>query len=94
MSNRLLENFAALIQEAVRREIVEPAMVERGAGWLEEFRREQPALYALIKGFFTAPPAAVLERLAALCPALDAYRQHPIAQQLVGRLQARIGIAR
>ena len=70
--------------------IVDQAMVERGARWLEDFAAQYPRVHELIMSLLDNQPETVIDALAAINPNLRHLRESQDALNYVGLLQERL----
>lgn len=85
-----LTELSRIIQQATTG-LANDALVTRGAGWLQQFKREFPIAHAIIIGMLYKKPEDVMDSLLLWVPDLQPYRRHPQALEYIKRLQVRLG---
>lgn len=72
--------------------MLDDALVNRGAKWIEALRKESPYVYGLITAFLRESPEKVLHALIPLLPELSTLRgeQRQFALKYIGLLQEKL----
>ena len=76
--------------QAASKQLVNDAVVQRGAGWILELEREFPYAYGLLMSALYKEPVDVLRALAQIDPELRQLVNNQFALDYVRRIQLRI----
>lgn len=83
--NKLLADL-----QSVSREIASVALIERGAGWIEQLRIEFPVAHELLMSALHKEPRDVLEALIQMNSDLAQLRGNARVLDYIAQLQARL----
>lgn len=72
---------------SVAQGMVNQAMIERGAGWIEALAAEYPVAHGLMIASLYGEPTTVMNLLCIVVPELKPYRKNDKVLAYVGKLQ-------
>jgi hypothetical protein len=86
----IFEEIKADIEKAVQEQLITPALVDRGKGWIDQLERESPLVYKLLMAVLYREPATALRALAVWEPDFKELVNNPVAVKYVRLLQERL----
>ena len=78
------------INTAIHDNLITPALVERGYGWISQLRTEYPLVYKITMAIVYGDPVNVLAALSLWNPEFRDLRKNPMAIKYVKLLQERL----
>lgn len=88
MSASIFDSIKADIDNAIRENLVTPALVDRGKGWMDQLKREYPILHKILMSVVFGEPEQVLKALAMWDIRFKGLHKNPVALKYVRQLQA------
>jgi len=86
----IFDQIKADIDSAIKEELITPALVDRGYGWIEQMRVEFPIAHRILMAVIYGKPEAVLKALAVWEPSFKGLDKKPVAVRYVKLLQERL----
>ncbi len=75
---------------SVSQGLINQAMIERGAGWIEALANEFPVAHGLLMASLYGEPSTVMNLLCIAMPELRPYRRNGKVLEYVGKLQGEL----
>lgn len=85
----MLDKLIADLQSASQG-VIDDAMINRGAGWIDELKNEFPWVYEMLMGMLYKSPEYVLSGLILLNKDLAPYRDNKHALAYIAALQGKL----
>ena len=86
----IFDEIKSDIDRAIREELITPALVDRGYGWIEQLRVEYPIAHKLLMAVIYGKPEQVLKALGYWEPSFKDLSKNPMAIKYVRLLQERL----
>lgn len=88
--NQLLNQLAETLSTTIKREVIDPAVIDQGAVWVREFKKAFPVFAFFVNALINGTPEAALNSLIGARPDLAHLRGNRLAIATIAELQKKL----